>query len=75
MAKRRRKPRKLYVIYDERGLWDTDRAAVLAAAYSLGEAIVDSDGLGRVAIYSYRMRGNKLVNETFECMAMGGVRE
>lgn len=65
------KPKKLFVIYDERVMlapkMSTDDATVLCTASSLTEAERDVDQMfPRGVIFSYDTKGDELVNEEYE---------
>ena len=62
---------KLYIIYDWRALSNVDKATVYRTENSLKKAIESAKDYGGGVIYSYNIKGKKLVNEKFEISVRG----
>ena len=68
MSRKKQKPgapaKRIYVLYDERGWYDVDEAAVLLATDDLEEAKNTRDFYPNSVIYSYREKYSKKDKQT-----------
>lgn len=69
LKRKRGDMKKQYIIYDGRAISDTDDAMVMEVCDTLEEAVESAPNYGEgCCIYSYEVKGNKLINEQFEEM-------